>query len=403
MNLKLGMLVLLWLQNNTKHADYNTTVNSWNEQRTYITGAPALLRKTQPKLAASIEKALVELQTVTPASTDGLIHLEASDVKNTEFVCGGITIGFDAHGALNRLSQPMAKHSSNDGRDAMADAIPAMEWANSSRPIGTFLYQTFTNKDFNIFLQDFSSRLGDWQHGKHNGCWHNPDDADDMGCGNFRKPNMSSAKPVHRELPLTMDKLWYKPAAVAAVAAREGGPLDRGPLDRGPLTSCSFVVEGSFPQEAQELAGAPKKVVTAINVDASGTVDFDVVWIDKRPTRLAESIFFSFQPAVAAGSWLLRILNTTMDPTDVLGKKGADEKSSIYGGSPHLHGVEAVEWGTSAAANGPSFVISSLDVPIVSTGIASPFVSPRTEAPDMRGGVHYNILQNIWNTNYVLW
>jgi hypothetical protein len=42
-------------------------------------------------------------------------------------------------------------------------------------------------------------------------------------------------------------------------------------------------------------------------------------------------------------------------------------------------------------------------VPIVSTGIASPFVSPRTEAPDMNGGVHYNILQNIWNTNYVLW
>jgi hypothetical protein len=104
---------------------------------------------------------------------------------------------------------------------------------------------------------------------------------------------------------------------------------------------------------------------------------------------------------VDAEQWLLRILNTTVDPTDTLGEKGVDEKTSIYGGSPHLHGVEAVEWGSSG--NGPSFMLSSLDVPVVSTGIASPFVSPRTEAPDMHGGVHYNILQNIWNTNYVLW
>jgi hypothetical protein len=60
--------------------------------------------------------------------------------------------------------------------------------------------------------------------------------------------------------------------------------------------------------------------------------------------------------------WRLRILNTTVDPTDTLGEKGADEKSSIYGGSPHLHGVEAVEWGSD---DGPSFLLSSLDVPVV--------------------------------------
>jgi hypothetical protein len=94
---------------------------------------------------------------------------------------------------------------------------------------------------------------------------------------------MSSANPVHRELLLTMDRLWYKPAADAS----GGGSRS--------LASCSFIVEGSFPLEAQQLAGAPQKVVTAITVSAPGTVEFDVVWLDKRPTRLAESIFFSFQ------------------------------------------------------------------------------------------------------------
>jgi hypothetical protein len=179
-------------------------------------------------------------------------------------------------------------------------------------------------------------------------------DKDDMNCGNFRKPNMSSANPVRRELLLTMKKLWYKPVEVPAADAHGA----RGP--GGSIDSCSFIVEGTFPLEAQQLAGAqhppcpsalspyplflcslaippvpllshhtpcpsalspyplsrgslaippvtltntvplslsgaPQKVLTSITVSAPGTVDFDVVWLEKRPTRLAESIFFSFQ------------------------------------------------------------------------------------------------------------
>ena len=33
------------MRDNAFHADYNTTTNSWIEQRTYITNAPALLAK----------------------------------------------------------------------------------------------------------------------------------------------------------------------------------------------------------------------------------------------------------------------------------------------------------------------------------------------------------------------
>jgi hypothetical protein len=159
-----------FMQNNTRHADYNTTVNSWLEQRTYVTAAPALLRPAYPALAASIEKALLELETATPASTDGLTPIAASATKGQQFSCGSVMLEFDEHGAINKLSQPMRSSKISEA------AAGTMEWANSSRPIGTFRYQTFTNKDFNIFLQDFAARLGDWQHGKHNGCWHNPDD-----------------------------------------------------------------------------------------------------------------------------------------------------------------------------------------------------------------------------------
>jgi hypothetical protein len=73
----------------------------------------------------------------------------------------------------------------------------------------------------------------------------------------------------------------------------------------------------------------------------------------------------------------------------------------VYGGSPHLRGVESASW---EAADGHSgFTLTSLDVPIMCMGEMTPFVTPRVEHPNMSLGVHWNIVQNIWNTNYVLW
>ena len=160
------------------------------------------------------------------------------------------------------------------------------------------------------------------------------------------------------------------------------------------------------------------------------TFDWEVVQVNKRPTRLAESTFFSFVPAPASAQpegWTLQVLGSQMNPTDTLGKQGektgflrhlyikvmilprqARDKhrenskkarfvegssylDSTYGGSPHLRGVEAARWHGDAGA----FTLTSLDVPIICTGKASPFVTPRTQPPDMSLGVHWNIFQNM--------
>ena len=107
--------------------------------------------------------------------------------------------------------------------------------------------------------------------------------------------------------------------------------------------------------------------------------------MDKRPTRLAESTFFSFVPAPASAQpegWTLQVLGSQMNPTDTLGKQGSSYLDSTYGGSPHLRGVEAARWHGDAGA----FTLTSLDVPIICTGKASPFVTPRTQPPDMSLG-----------------
>jgi hypothetical protein len=136
------------------------------------------------------------------------------------------------------------------------------------------------------------------------------------------------------------------------------------------------------------------------------------VQVNKRPTRLPEAGFFSFTPALAAsspGGWRLEVLGSVMDPTDVLGSGpgGTDHNHTLYGGSPHLRGVGAATWvggaSTDSAKPAPSLRLTSLDVPIVSAGAANPFVTPRNGPPDMSKGMHFNIFQNLWNTNYVLW
>jgi hypothetical protein len=103
---------------------------------------------------------------------------------------------------------------------------------------------------------------------------------------------------------------------------------------------------------------------------------------------------FFFQTGLVDG-WAMRVLNSSVGALDMFGSKalkrtegaGGGASGAVYGGSPHLHGVEGVAWtgpagfgpagrsrGRSAAGEvggervGARFEVSSLDVPILSTG-----------------------------------
>lgn len=68
-------------------------------------------------------------------------------------------------------------------------------------------------------------------------------------------------------------------------------------------------------------------------------------------------------------------------------RSAAPNSRNLDCGPHHLRGVEAARWEGAAGA----FTLTSLDVPILCTGKASPFVTPRTKPPDMALGVHWNI------------
>ena len=71
-------------------------------------------------------------------------------------------------------------------------------------------------------------------------------------------------------------------------------------------------------------------------------------------------------------------------------------------GATHLHSLGPNGFVTYSGREG-QLVLQPLDSPIVSMGLLSPFPTPgdnSTLRAQMAGGVHANIQNNIWNTNY---
>ena len=224
----------------TKRGDYNTTAESWREQRTFIIDAPKLLEQEHPAFAASLATALEDLRDVKLPPT-GQLHPVADPTALHQ--CGGLQVGFDARGALSTL---------------VGGGGGGTVWANASHPVGLFEYQSFDNEDYNVFLADFTARVNG---SSYRACpaHYRPGTPDDMGCKNFRKPNVTSAAPVHRVLHPTLTKLW---AAAEDAAPREVGGAA--------AVACAFVAELAMDKEAHLLAGAPERLVVAVNVSSSG-------------------------------------------------------------------------------------------------------------------------------------
>ena len=359
------------LQAAISQPNYQLTISSWLEQRSYLPNALAVLDASKAPayldLATEMRDAIEGLRPAKPtaASLRAAGYTRADDASRM-FVCAGVTVGFGVDGAVTTLT----------GRHA---------WASASAPLGRYTYQSLSAADFVTFDKDY----GNGKCTPH---------STDPGCHNFMKPNMIDAHPVHQEVHPTLIALWYRPTPLAAAHGAGGEPLG----------ACEFAAESSVPSFVHTDYGAPEAVWMQLAVTkrhpigdkavASWVASFDVQLIGKTPTRLAEASWVSFMPDIttATTGWRLNPLNTSslIDPTDVV-EHGATHLHSIGPeGSVEYHGREG------------RLSLRPLDTPIVSMGTLSPFPTPggNTTLPArMAGGVHANVQNNIWNTNYPQW
>ena len=92
--------------------------------------------------------------------------------------------------------------------------------------------------------------------------------------------------------------------------------------------------------------------------------------------------------------WSIASLGAAVDPTDV-----------VAHGATHLHAMGADGAMVYDGKDG-HLSIASLDVPVVSTGLLSPFPTPgdnTTIAGTLELGMHWNVQNNVWNVDYPQW
>jgi hypothetical protein len=117
-------------------------------------------------------------------------------------------------------------------------------------------------------------------------------------------------------------------------------------------------------------------------------IDIDLLWFEKRACRLPEALWLSFEPPQPQGAkWFIEKLGQEISPLDV-----------VENGNRHLHACSRVRMESDDLV----MTIESLDAPLVAPGRPS-LLNFNNELPDMTQGVHFNLYNNLWGTNFPMW
>ena len=323
-------------------ANFRKVEQSWAEQRQYITDAVAALGKGT--LATQAQRALGEL-TPRREETGDWQELysrgkSSQDIAAIEVELPQFTIGMDAcDGAIIRLDQHATGRS----------------YADKTHPLALAGYQTFSQHDYDRFLKQYVVDLE--KHAR----WAIPD---------FTKPGIDAAG---------AKSAWYTPTLERLVVrqSRQGTEL------RADL---------AFPREAVGKFGAPGRLWLNVTLsEERPEVAMELAWSDKQACRLSEALWLSFIPRLAPGErWRMDKMGMTIRPEEVIGNGGRK-----------LH---AVDHGVSLAdgRGRARLTIESLDAHLVAPGRPA-LLDFDNRHPSPRGGMHFNLYNNIYPTNFREW
>lgn len=227
------------------------------------------------------------------------------------------------------------------------------EWAAPDHPIGLFSYQTLSQEDYTRYRQAYLVRHAWWTK------------------KDFGKPNIQDFGARHQEwFPTTADIHWQEDEQEHRILARLE-IADAAALQSG---------RAAFPGRMYLELVLPKR---------EPVVQASFYWFDKAATRLPEALWLTFNPVVSSErGWLLYKVGERISPFDVL-----------PGGGRHMHAVSG-----GFGYDGPegAFFVETIDAPVVALGGKSPLNFSRSQ-PDLSGGLHSNLFNNAWGTNYVMW
>jgi hypothetical protein len=232
-------------------------------------------------------------------------------------------------------------------------AAKGKEWAGPQNPLGQFWYETFSAADYRRFNRQYNVN----KHATR--MWAIPD---------FTKPGIDDAAPEH--------KTFLPRLAWAGKRVEDSSDI--------------FLFLLDMPEESWQEYGAPRQLSLEVRFDRrEPQVRFTLQWFGKPACRLPEASWFSFLPRVSQPrAWRMDKLGQWISPYEV-----------IRDGNRHLHALNSgVRWSGSRAA----LRIETLDAPLLATGRPS-LLDFNNRQPNLRQGLHFNLHNNLWGTNFPMW
>ena len=246
------------------------------------------------------------------------------------------------------------------GIDAKTGAIRRLrnkksgrEWASAAHPLALYSYQTLSQKDYARFFANYVISDADWAK-------------KDFGKPNIERFGAQSQEwlPVLAELHVSKDQNEHR--VLARLDVKDAEAFGSG--------------RAAFPQKAY---------LELLLPDSEPVIHLNFYWFEKPSTRMPEAIWLSFNPIVKdPQGWMMEKSGERISPFDV----------AVAGGR-HLH---AVSPGIHHKDGSDEFRLEMVDAPVIAFGEKSPLNFSR-EQPDLSGGVHCNLFNNAWGTNYIMW
>lgn len=227
------------------------------------------------------------------------------------------------------------------------------EWASPQKPLALIAYQALSSDDYDRFLKNYIISKADWA----------PKD--------FGKPNIDRIGAISRTWQPTVERIYTKKDSDGQ----------------------SIIVESRIKDAksfASGLASFPKRFCVEIFLpDAEPTISLTLSWFGKPATRLPESLWLTFNPVTSAGAeWTFEKCSERVSPQDV-----------VRSGGRHMHGLST---GFSCHSGDRTLYVDTIDAPVIALGERSPLNFSQEEA-DLSQGIHCNLFNNAWGTNYVQW
>jgi hypothetical protein len=227
------------------------------------------------------------------------------------------------------------------------------EWASADHPLALFSYQTLSPQDYSQFFSNYVISTEDWAK------------------KDFGKPNIERFGAEHRDWSPSLAELHMEEDGEAHRLLARLEILDAEALQSG---------RASFPAKMYLELLLPK---------AEPVMYLNFYWFQKPAMRLPEALWLTFHPIVASQQgWMMHKSGEQVSPFDV-----------VASGNRHMH---AVSTGFGYTDETQAIVVEALDSPVIALGEKSP-LNFSTLQPDLTSGVHCNLFNNAWGTNYIMW